>query len=309
MAKFIIIQSIPLVDHVFEFMKCAISALGHACEIRPANAAVRSDEGIIIVSGPHRYDPSRLPPNSILFNLEQLAVSTLVGADFVSSLERRIVWDYSRKNIAFIRSRGIVPTDLRHIRLGVAPATEASCEDADQPWDVLIYGSLNSRRLAVLFNLIASGLKVRVVTGYVDGLDSEGYERLRNHPNVSLTPPASGAALDEAIARSKVVINPNYYESDCVDLCRVTYLLAKRKAIVSEFRDIDEIDDDLRDAVAWSRYESMADICRALVADPSARKALATRGAARIGARSPSELLRDPIQAALTILEPLLGSS
>ena len=96
---------------------------------------------------------------------------------------------------------------------------------------MLFYGSLNSRRQAVLENLRLAGLKVVHLFGVY------GEER------------------DAAIANAKVVLNLHYYEDSIHELVRTSYLLANKKAVVSEAGPGTEIEDGIREAMVAVPYE------------------------------------------------------
>ena len=81
---------------------------------------------------------------------------------------------------------------------------------APEDIDVLFYGALSERRYAVLRDLHDRGLRVKWLLG------------------------AFGASRDAWIARSKIVINVHYWEAKIFEIARVSYLLANRRAVVSE---------------------------------------------------------------------------
>jgi hypothetical protein len=101
-----------------------------------------------------------------------------------------------------------------------------------------------------------------------------------------------GAARDALIARSKIVLNIHRNSVKIFEIVRVSYLLANRKAVVSEVSDDTEMPPDLVDAVRGVPYERLAEACRGLIADDDARHALELRGFECMAARKTSVYLR-----------------
>jgi SAM-dependent methyltransferase len=77
----------------------------------------------------------------------------------------------------------------------------------------------------------------------------------------------------------------------------VAYLLANRKAVVSELDGGTDIEADLRDAVAGVPYDGLVDRCLALLGDEQSRKALAERGFAAFSRRSEARILDEALGA------------
>jgi hypothetical protein len=82
--------------------------------------------------------------------------------------------------------------------------------------DIVFYGLLNERRLAVLKEVEARGVSVEVVQGHF------------------------GSALDEYLRSARMVINIHYYESGIMEVVRLSYLWANSIPVLTEFNPDEE---------------------------------------------------------------------
>lgn len=219
-----------------------------------------------------------LPPSSILYNLEQIDPSDADLKTLIFQLIPRYrTWDYSRQNIARLTALGCGQT-ARHVPIGYTPEMSRITPAREQDIDVLFYGSLSERRRKVLENVRQAGLNVMAVSNVY------------------------GAARDALIARSKVVLNLHYgNDTRIFEIARVSYLLANRKAVVTERGDETEIEEDIQDAVAAVPYADLADACQKLASRPDLRTALETKGFECMAARNEGAILTG-------VLEPSRGS-
>ena len=249
-----------------ETLVLAFRALGH-----PARAVANgfAADALNVVLGAHLLSPAvaaQLPADTVIYNLEQVEDHLFEWAPGLKGLFARCeVWDYSRRNIA--RLKPLAPR-LFHLPVGTVPEMGRIRPAADQDIDVLFYGAVNERRRAVLKAVADAGLGLKAVFG------------------------AYGAARDALIARAKVVLNLHKHEAQVFEIVRVSYLLANRKAVVSELAATTQIEPDLRDAVAGVPMGEVVECCRRLVADAAARQALERRGHARMAARQETAYLR-----------------
>lgn len=217
-------------------------------------------------------DMDRLPPSSVVYNLEQIDPAACQTHHLrIDQMRRFTVWDYSLRNI---RKLAEFQCPARHVPLGYSPELTRIDAAPEQDIDVLFYGSINERRQKILDALRAAGLKVRAAFGVY------------------------GAERDALIARAKVVLNVHFYDAQIFEIVRVSYLLANRKAVISEYSEGTEIDDDLRDAVVLSSYERLVEDCVRLVANQDQRQALAEKGFARMSARDEAGILKTALTAA-----------
>lgn len=221
-----------------------------------------------IVLGGHllgEREMASLPDNAIIYNSEQIDEgSTWLGKPYVELLKSRPVWDYSRRNLAQMRSLGV--TAGTFVPVGYVPQlTRIPREEEDI--DVLFYGCINERRKKILEGLIERGLRIEFL--------SDVYREPR----------------DRYIARAKVVLNLHYYDASVFEIVRVSYLLANEKAVVAECGDSTHIDEDMREAVRGVPYEQLVDACVELVNDAKQRANLARRGFEAFSRRSERDIL------------------
>ena len=155
-----------------------------------------------------------------------------------------------------------------HLPIGYVPELTRIPRAPRQDIDVLFYGSVNERRGQILAGLKAGGLVLKWLFGVY------------------------GAERDAFVARSKVVLNMHNFENKVFEIVRVSYLLANRKAVVSEISDTTAIEPDMMDAVAGVRYDGLVDCCRRLVGDIAARATLEETGFKRMAARNEIGFLR-----------------
>ncbi|MDR2604130.1 MAG: class I SAM-dependent methyltransferase [Desulfovibrio sp.] len=175
-----------------------------------------------------------LPANTIIFNLEQISSNNNPWSNtkYIEHLRRFTVWDYSRRNAGFLRkSMGL--ENVMEVRLGYVPEMTRLACDYPQDIDVLFYGAVNERRGHTLDALKEAGLRTVVLT------DAYGLER------------------DHFIARSRCVLNVHFYTPATLEIARLGYLWANRKAVVSERQKTTEIDSGLEESCRFCLYDDL----------------------------------------------------
>lgn len=255
-------------DEVAAMLAHGLRALGRRVETVD-NALDPKARNILL--GSHllgEADAARLPADTILFNLEQVAEIPRL-ASFLRAARRHRVWDYSPRNLeALARLTGGDAPETAHVPIGFVPELARIPAAPEQDIDVLFYGSLNPRRAAVLKALEEAGLRVVAV------FDRYGAER------------------DALIARAKLVLNLHFYETRIFEIVRVFYLMANAKAVVSECDPGTEIADDLRAGLALVPYDGIVEACLRLVRNEPARRRLEAAGFEAISRRSAADALR-----------------
>lgn len=245
-------------SEVAETLHHGLRVLGHEAII---SRSVLPGRGRHIVLGAHLALRAgiALPPESIIYNLEQVDFGSRWVTPALLDLYRGFpLWEYSAVNIERLVSFGL-PRPI-HVPLGYAP-TLTRIPNVAPDIDVLFYGSLNVRRCRVLDQLRTAGLRVETLFGVY------------------------GAARDEAIARSRLVLNVHNYAARVFEMVRVSYLLANRRVVVSERGADAEAEAPFADGIAFADYDDLVDTCVRLVRDPDARARLADTGFARMAAR------------------------
>ena len=254
-------------------MHHALLALGHDSVL---THRLDLDERRTIVFGANHvvHYGMELPKNPIFYNLEQLGDDSpwMATPAFIDLLRRYPTWDYSQANIEYLAALGLPrPT---HVPIGYVPEL-TRIAPADEDIDVLFYGVLSERRYAVLRDLHDRGLRVKWLSGVL------------------------GASRDAWIARSKIVLNVHYWEAKIFEIARVSYLLANRRAVVSERGADPTLERDLASGVAFADYDELVDRCVELVGDERARRQLAERGYQAFSARDQADILHRALPAGL----------
>lgn len=251
---------------VAETLYYAALALGH--DVNLAHNVLDAKR-LNIVVGWHLLAPATLHRyvlghSVVLYNLEQLAATGLADR-FAAASWSCALWDYSPQNIAALRGCDAKETPLC-VPLGHVP--EMTQITLGEPMtDVLFYGSLNSRRGAVLDGLRKRGLEVSHLFGV--------YGRKR----------------DAEIATAKVVLNMHNYDTQIFEVVRCSYLWSNRVCVVAECNG----SEPYPGAARFVPYDDLVDACVALVNDPVERARQAQAGFDTWGATSMADHLRDAL--------------
>ncbi|MBE0622822.1 MAG: hypothetical protein IH605_19695 [Burkholderiales bacterium] len=209
-----------------------------------------------IVFGAHHLSESgagKLPADAILYNFEQLKEGyPWFKPHYLELLRRFRIWDFSTRNIEYLHRSSTSP-DARHVPVGYVPQL-SRIEPVAQDIDVLFFGRMTDRRKRVLEGLADLGLNVRFLVGVF------GQER------------------DRWIARSKVVLNIHASAGGLFEHLRVLYLLANKKAVVTEPGVANELDPELMLGLETVPYDRLIESCTELARNPDARQTLADTG-------------------------------
>jgi hypothetical protein len=250
---------------VAEALHHALLALGHDSVL--TNRLDLDERRTIVLGGNLLVQYDLEPPkNPIFYNLEQLGddLPWMTMPEFVDLFRRYPTWDYSQANVEYLAALGLPqPT---YVPVGYVPEL-TRISPAPEDIDVLFYGALNARRYAILRDLRDRGLRVKWLPG------------------------SYGASRDAWIARSKIVLNLHYFEAKIFAIVRVSYLLANRRAVVSEHSADRTLESDLESGIAFTDYEGLVDRCVELVGDERARRELAERGYQAFAARDQAAIL------------------
>ena len=194
-----------------------------------------------------------LPPDTILYNTEQLRPDGALVEALHPFASRFAVWEPDLGNVEAWRALGLGGR-VRYLQPGYVP--ESSTVDVTTPTDidVLFFGKVNPRRMVVLDGVVRAGIRLHVADGiYL-------------------------ADRDALVARAKIVLNVHAADDSSLEMARVAYALANRRALVTELGRGARLDPDLSDGVLAGPTSALADLCRALVVDDGRRVALAERG-------------------------------
>ncbi|MEB3064605.1 hypothetical protein [[Mycobacterium] zoologicum] len=246
-------------DEVAEGLHHALLALGHESVL--TNRLDLDDRRSIVLGGNVLVRHGLKPPkNPIFYNLEQLGedLPSATLPAFFDLFRRYPTWDYSQANIDYLAALGL-PRPI-HVPIGYVPEL-TRITPAPEDIDVLFYGAPYERRYAVLKDLHNRGLRVKWLSNVY------------------------GTARDAWIARSKIVLNMHYWDAKIFEIARVSYLLANKRAVVSERGDDPALEHELESGVAFADYEDLVDRCVELLGDEDARRELAVRGYQLFSAR------------------------
>lgn len=239
-------------DDLSTSLVAGLVAMGHAAT---AGAAAETDPSVVnIVLGAHVLDDSALaslPPGTVVYNHEQVDVTSLLSPQRLSAFAPFEVWDYSARNVGAWAAAGVAAS---HVPVGWADVPTTIRRDLPQPIDVLFYGSVNDRRRRILDALGRAGLEVHLAFGVY------------------------GAERDDLISASKLVLNVNFYERRILETVRLAHLLAQDVPVVSERTVGLEMPAGFDRAARFASYDRLVDAVRELVEDPHARVTQGRRG-------------------------------
>jgi SAM-dependent methyltransferase len=165
-----------------------------------------------------------------------------------------------------VRLRAAGVGSVRYVPIGYVPELSRIGPVAEDI-DVLFYGSVSSRRQAILDELKTRGFNVAQLDG------TYGEER------------------DRVIARAKIVLTIHRTEAKAFEIVRAAYLLTNFKAVVAECGPDTVVEADIREAFRGVPYAGLVAACAALVPDEAARRTLATRGHEVFSSRPAEEIL------------------
>ena len=242
----------PFEDHAL-CLQAGLRRLGYRAPIATLPWELR---GTPIVLGAHLLsdeDFSRLPDTAILYNLEQVSDgSSWLSESYLSRLRAHPTWDYDAANLVRLRALGVEHGALCQVGCDPQPRRLALRPEAERDIDVLFYGSQNPRRMHVLAQLAAAGLRVVALYNLY------------------------GAQRDQFIRRAKVVLNMHFYSAQVLELVRLAYLMANGVCVVTEPGADLAVVGPLRAGLIVSSYEHLVEACRAAVADVARREQTAS---------------------------------
>ena len=194
-----------------------------------------------------------LSETAILYNLEQIYDdSPWLTNGQLDYFKKYRVWDYNPSNVAAFQKFGVA---VEHVLpIGYAQELSRITPVAQRDIDVLFIGAINDRRREILGQIYSRGLKLMVGTNVY------------------------GPKRDELIARAKIILNTHLYEAKIFEIVRISYLLANRCTVLSEFSSDPHTDAEFAAGVAFARYEDLATHASRLLASPAERERIATKG-------------------------------
>lgn len=186
--------------------------------------------------------------------------------ELIGIFQRHRVWDYSKQNAIALNSLGVKVDQI--VPIGYVKELTRIQHAPKRDIDVLFFGSMNSRRKQIIDRMRAAGLQVISAFGVY------------------------GKQRDELISRAKLVLNVHYYDAKVLEIVRISYLLANRCAVLSEYSSNPADDTSLIGGVAFTDYHHLVQRARELIASPAERKRLARQGFKIMSGRNAGNYLK-----------------
>jgi hypothetical protein len=199
----------------------------------------------------HMGTQYQLPPNSILYNLEQYAETSMIGKPMLEAAAAHFqIWDYSLANIPIWQELN-PKYPVYHAQIAFAPNLMRIPHDRPEDIDVLYIGSLGLKRAEKLITCASAGYGTSLVS-----LSS-----------------IWGKQRDEFIGRSKLLLNISNENPllTIFEVVRISYYLANRKAVVCELRPDTYIEPDLQQVLRFATPAELGNACVELLEDPHLR--------------------------------------
>ncbi|AFZ20701.1 hypothetical protein [Allocoleopsis franciscana] len=272
----VLIVSLPDYVHseafreIGETIHYALLEMGHD-SLLTSQINIPARQHIILGSNLLPFCNIKIPVNSIIYNLEQVSPdSPWFQPNILDILRQYVVWDYSQSNIEQLARLGI--TSVQHVPIGYVPQL-SRIPKAEEDIDVLFYGSVNERRLSILQELKAHGVKVHALFGVY------------------------GAERDSIIGRSKIVLNIHFYEAKVFEIVRVSYLLANQRFVISE-RGINAREEaGFASGVVFADYDDLVTTCLDFLSRNEDRTSIAEAGFNLMSQRIETDYLKTVIEA------------
>lgn len=254
-------------EEVSQTLTCGLQALGH--DVIQTQGLLPGHRHIILAPNALFAAPLELPPDSILYNLEQLVPGApWYTRDYLALLSKFETWDYSHHNLAVLHQAGIA---AKECAIGDAPCLDR-LYPLERDIDVCLFGLPMPRRVIVFSRLLANGVNAQLLYG------------------------VWGTERDMILARSKIVLNMHCIEFGLFEPVRCSYYLANGCFVISE-RGISPPDEaPWVGGLHFCDNEDMVGECLQYLTQPLERAAIAEAGRNLMHKR--------PIEA---ILEPLVG--
>lgn len=227
---------------------------------------------LYVILGLHRFQS--VPKNYIAIQAEQIGSKWMTDSYFDKLRRARCVWDFSPRNCAYFREKGIICHNVRtrvpmEIFYPGSSSMSLHFSGREKDVDVLFYGSKCLRRESLEREFKNSNL--RVVFRYNDLFHEE---------------------REDLISRSKVVLNIHYWPSSSLETHRVEYLCSRGKCVISEQSFDSELDLEYSDSVSFVPYNCIVKTAEHYVADDSSRKTLEVNSQRRSFKNQSEVLLR-----------------
>jgi hypothetical protein len=199
-----------------QLIEYCLKLQGKSCQI--VNSLENRPQTIWIVFGVNISPTVKLPPETIIVNMEQLYdKSGWLNTNYLNQLRTHRIWDYNRVNQAYLRKIGL---DASLISYGYIPSfrhTGTCWADAsdkpvlNQNIDVLMLGYPNGNRNALAQKLRQAGVKIDYRNGNT-----------------------WGSQRNDLMVRSKILLNVHLYPAAILEIPRLSLAINNGMFIISE---------------------------------------------------------------------------
>ena len=252
--------------------------------------------------GKHYPSSFKIPPQVILYNMEQVEKALWFTEDAtLQLLKSHDVWDYSLHNIEQLRKLGV---NAVHVPVGYADGLTFSEvpkkkykkdkngkkvrikePEVVRDIDVLLIGSCNARRSAIITALSDKGFVVRIISPH--GLSSCTVSK------DLILPPSFGRKALAILMRAKIFLSTHYFETGGImEIEYIAYCLANSQFVISEVGYDEYVDKSLAGGVVFTLYEDLVETCIRYLADEKSRQVVAMKGYALISQHDNAPNLR-----------------
>jgi len=236
---------------VAETINDGLQKLGHISSV--TTELVPGTRHIVLGGNLLTQYPVQLPPDSILYNLEQVKDNELwVDPQFLSILRRYTLWDYSQQNVDELKKFDVHVSAV--LPIGYFDGLTRIQHAATKAVDVVFVGSMNDRRRDVLVAMQDAGLKV----GWLFN--------------------AYGAERDTGMAQAKLLLNMHYHKAKILEEVRISYYLANKFAVLSEHSSDPVLDAEWAKGVVFAPYDQIVAKAVELCNDDAVREKIALDG-------------------------------
>lgn len=204
--------------------------------------------------------PGKIPKDSIIINFEQMyQESPHLTPEYIKLLKKYEVWDYNEHNFKWLKDNLNITSKI--LKIGYEQEFEIpkllALTEIKEDIDVLFYGHLNERRLAIL-----TELQKRFPDKNICFRSNNLWAKER----------------DEHILRAKIVLNLHLYDAKLFEYPRVSFLLNNGKFVISETSTNDSEYQFLKNALVICEYDKVCDMVEKYLFDSVSRRQIADMG-------------------------------
>lgn len=211
------ILATPHTMYVAHMLEHALTAAGYSVVITTSLPILRFEDAVFIVICPQMF--SKLPRFMISYQMEQSVSPRWFTPKYLKTLRNSLaIFDYSKKNVDFLREQGIPYTNIFYLPITQIPNYRKFLEvrgwklpvESTKSCDVLFYGDPHNLRRINMLSELDQRFNVRVIDN-IFGVD-----------------------LYCALLSARVIINLHYYDNALLETTRIHECLSLGLTVVSE---------------------------------------------------------------------------